>query len=49
MTKDNRFLGKFNLQNIPLKPRGIPQIDVSFEIDVNGILKVEAYEKIKKW
>jgi len=44
-TKNNRFLGKFILSGIPLKPRGIPQIAVKFEIDANGLLQVEAYEK----
>merc|ERR1712146_385645 len=37
MTKDNHLLGKFDLQNIPPAPRGVPQIEVTFEIDVNGI------------
>jgi heat shock protein 5 len=40
MTKDNHVLGKFDLNGIPPAPRGIPQIEVTFEIDVNGILKV---------
>ena len=40
--KDNRTLGKFNLTDIPLSPRGVPQIEVSFDIDVNGILSVSA-------
>jgi len=45
MTKDNRLLGKFELSGIPPGPRGVPQIEVSFEIDVNGILNVGAEEK----
>lgn len=45
MTKDNHFLGKFDLTGIPPAPRGTPQIEVSFEIDVNGILKVGAEDK----
>jgi heat shock protein 5 len=40
MTKDNHFLGEFDLTGIPLAPRGVPQIDVTFDIDVNGILNV---------
>jgi len=42
MTKDNVFLGKFELTGIPPAPRGVPKIEVTFEIDVNGILTVEA-------
>lgn len=42
MTKDNHFLGKFDLTGIPPAPRGVPQIEVAFEIDVNSILKVHA-------
>lgn len=45
MTKDNHLLGKFDLTNIPPAPRGVPQIEVTFEIDVNGILKVSAEDK----
>merc|ERR1712006_50507 len=45
MTKDNNLLGKFNLDNIPPMPRGQPQIDVTFDIDANGILNVSALEK----
>jgi len=45
MTKDNRLLGKFELGNIPPAPRGVPQIEVTFEIDVNGILHVTAEDK----
>jgi len=42
MTKDNHLLGKFELSGIPPAPRGTPQIEVSFEIDANGILNVQA-------
>jgi heat shock protein 5 len=45
MTKDNHLLGKFELTGIPPAPRGVPQIEVTFEIDANGILQVEAKEK----
>ncbi|HEY9664770.1 MAG TPA: Hsp70 family protein, partial [Allocoleopsis sp.] len=45
MAKDNKSLGKFQLTGIPPAPRGVPQIEVSFEIDANGILKVGARDK----
>lgn len=45
MARDNKSLGKFLLNGIPPAPRGVPQIEVSFEIDVNGILKVGAQDK----
>ncbi|CAM1299501.1 HSPA5 (predicted), partial [Pycnogonum litorale] len=45
MTKDNHLLGKFDLNGIPPAPRGMPQIEVTFEIDVNGILRVSAEDK----
>ena len=45
MAKDNKSLGKFLLSGIPPAPRGVPQIEVAFEIDVNGILKVAAQDK----
>jgi molecular chaperone DnaK len=45
MAKDNKSLGKFLLTGLPPAPRGVPQIEVSFEIDVNGILKVSAQDK----
>jgi heat shock protein 1/8 len=45
MTKDNHLLGKFQLEGIPPMPRGVPQIDVTFDIDANGILNVSALEK----
>ena len=44
-TKDNNLLGKFELSGIPPAPRGIPQIDVTFDIDANGILNVSALER----
>lgn len=43
MTKDNRVLGQFQLDNLPPAPRGIPQIEVSFDVDANGILQVSSY------
>jgi len=45
MTKDNNLLGKFQLSGIPPAPRGVPQIEVSFDIDANSILNVSAVEK----
>ncbi|KAI0980815.1 hypothetical protein GJ496_006430 [Pomphorhynchus laevis] len=45
MTKDNNLLGKFELASIPPAPRGVPQIEVSFDIDANGIMNVSAIEK----
>merc|ERR1711931_186896 len=45
MTKDNHQLGKFDITNIPPAPRGVPQIEVTFEIDANGILVVSAEDK----
>ncbi|EQC30322.1 hsp70-like protein [Saprolegnia diclina VS20] len=45
MTRDNNLLGKFSLDGIPPMPRGVPQIDVTFDIDANGILNVSAVEK----
>merc|ERR1719446_658828 len=46
MTKDNHLLGKFELSGIPPAPRGVPQIEVTFEIDSNGILNVGAEDKV---
>jgi molecular chaperone DnaK len=43
--KDNRLLGTFNLEGIPPAPRGTPQVEVTFNIDVNGILSVSAKDK----
>jgi heat shock protein 5 len=45
MTKDNHLLGKFELGGIPPAPRGVPQVEVTFEIDANGILQVGAEDK----
>ena len=45
MTKDNNILGKFELTGIPPAPRGVPQIEVCFDIDANGILNVSASDK----
>merc|ERR1719198_1198232 len=45
MTKDNSLLGKFNLDGIPPAPRGVPQVEVSFDIDASGILNVSAKDK----
>lgn len=45
MTKDNNILGKFELTGIPPAPRGVPQIEVTFDIDANGILNVHAVDK----
>lgn len=44
-TKDNNLLGKFELAGIPPAPRGVPQIEVTFDVDANGILNVSALEK----
>ena len=45
MTKDNNLLGKFELTGIPPAPRGVPQIEVTFDIDANGIMNVSATDK----
>lgn len=45
LTKDNNLLGKFELSGIPPAPRGVPQVEVTFDIDANGILNVSALEK----
>ena len=45
MANDNRLLGQFNLEGIPPAPRGMPQIEVTFDIDANGILHVSAKDK----
>jgi len=45
MAVDNKSLGKFILDGIPPAPRGVPQIEVTFDVDVNGILKVSAKDK----
>lgn len=45
MSRDNKTLGKFNLEGIPPAPRGVPQIEVTFDIDANGIVNVSAVDK----
>merc|ERR1712138_68990 len=45
MAKDNKTIGRFHLEGIPPAPRGVPQIEVSFDIDANGILNVSAKDK----
>jgi len=45
MTKDNNLLGKFHLDGIPPAPRGVPQIEITYDIDANGILNVSASDK----
>jgi molecular chaperone DnaK (HSP70) len=45
MAADNIVLGQFNLEGIPPAPRGIPQVEVTFDIDANGILNVSAQDK----
>lgn len=44
--KDNKLLGTFRLDGIPPAPRGVPQIEVKFDIDTNGILSVTATDKV---
>lgn len=48
MTRDNNILGKFELAGIPLAPRRVPQVEVTFDIDANGILNVSAEDKSTK-
>ncbi|XP_052779817.1 heat shock protein 70 B2-like [Mya arenaria] len=48
MTKDNNLLGRFDLTGIPPAPRGVPQIEVTFDIDANGIMNVSAEDKSTK-
>nr|CAA45762.1 BiP [Schizosaccharomyces pombe] len=48
LTKDNNLLGKFDLRGIPPAPRGVPQIEVTFEVDANGVLTVSAVDKSGK-
>ncbi len=45
MAADNKMLGQFNLEDIPAAPRGVPQIEVTFDIDANGIVNVSAKDK----
>ena len=44
-TKDNLYLGKFELSDIPPAPRGVPQIEVTFDMDADGLLNVSAHDK----
>ena len=46
MAADNKMLGQFELQGIPPAPRGLPQIEVTFDIDANGIVHVSAKDKV---
>ena len=46
MARDNKLLGKFHLENLPPAPRGVPQIEVAFDIDANGILNVSAKDLV---
>ncbi len=45
LARDNRTLGRFQLTGIPPAPRGVPQVDVTFDIDANGIVNVSAKDK----
>ena len=45
MANDNKLLGNFDMSGVPPAPRGIPQIEVSFDIDANGIVNVSAKDK----
>lgn len=45
MAAQNRTIGRFHLNDIPSAPRGVPQIEVTFDIDANGIIKVSAKDK----
>lgn len=45
MAADNKFLGQFELVGIPPSPRGVPQIEVTFDIDANGIMRVSAKDQ----
>ena len=45
MAKDNKTIGRFHLDGIPPSPRGVPQIEVSFDIDANGLIQVKAVDK----
>ena len=46
MTRDNHLLGKFDLEGIPPAPRGIPQIEVTFDLDANGNIKIKKIDFI---
>ena len=45
MAADNKLLGRFSLHGLPPLPKGVPQIEVTFDIDANGIVKVSAKDK----
>ena len=45
MANDNKTLGRFQLTDIPAAPRGVPQIEVTFDIDANGIMNISAKDK----
>lgn len=47
MATDNKILGQFELEGIPPAPRGLPQIEVTFDIDANGIVHVSAKDKVR--
>jgi molecular chaperone DnaK len=47
MASDNKSLGRFILDGVPPAPRGIPQVEVTFDVDANGILNVTAKEKLQ--
>ena len=47
MAADNKLLGQFELEGIPPSPRGLPQIEVTFDIDANGIVHVSAKDKVR--
>ena len=48
MAADNKMLGQFELEGLPPAPRGLPQIEVTFDIDANGIVHVSAKDKVYK-
>lgn len=47
MAADNKPLGQFELEGLPPAPRGVPQIEVTFDIDANGIVHVSAKDKVR--
>ena len=49
MASDNKMLGQFELEGLPPAPRGVPQIEVTFDIDANGIVHVSAKDKARRW
>ncbi len=48
MAADNKMLGQFELEGLPPAPRGLPQIEVTFDIDANGIVHVSAKDKVSR-